>query len=322
MAEVKQQQQEEVVKRQVLSEDTAQILLEKAISLHKNLKYEKALSELNKCLKLKGDLQEALNLKATLQTGALDFKEALETANKISDYTNQYYIAIADNYSRDLQENGLLSLEAFLNLLDEIQNDQMLEEQGDFERFKNRISKQLFKQLTYSTFSKYPADQRLKILEEIIAISNPQCGDDYLKITQTERALEITLENDSEINNLDVLFGLPISKLSLKNTGVEVISALIQSPLQHLDLTNTKVHDLTVLAHLPLVSLDLSGTPVTDLSPIMKSPIKSLALGSTKITPLEQVNIFPYLEKLILPAEIYKGADKSTLEPRIKVIQK
>ena len=292
LAAVKKQQKEEVVKRQELSENTAQIILEKAISLHQKLNYEAALNELNESLKLKPDFQEALNLKAIILTGSFKFTEALEVANKIEDYTNQYFIDFAQNYSIDTQENGLLSTDALLNILDEIQSDKMLEEQGDYERFKNKVSKQLFRQITFSTFSRYPVEERLSVLEDILSISNPQCGDSFLKIESDEKSLTIYIENDSEINSLDALHGLPITQLSLKNTGIEDISGLNDSPLERLDLTNTKVHDLKALTHLPITELNLTGTPVTDLSSIMKSPIKTLYLGSTKISPLEQTNIF------------------------------
>jgi serine/threonine protein kinase len=321
LAEAKKQQLVETNKRLKLSTNTAEILYDRATALIEKLKYHEALDELKKSLKLNPTHPQALELKATILTGFLRFNKARETAKLINDYTNQYFISLADSYNVHFDANHQLTEDAFLRLLNEVQDAHLLEEQGDFEKFKNRISSLLFKQLTHTTFTHYPLKKRLNMLGEVLSISNPQSSISELEIiTKGEFIESLNLGGDSEISNLDALTNLPIKNLHIQNTGVETINFLKKYPLEKLDLSNTKVHDLSPLTHLALKELNLSGTPVTDLSPIMKSPIRKLALGSTRITPLDQVNILPYLEILVLSKKVYSSEDRSKLESRIKVI--
>ena len=57
---------------------------------------------------------------------------------KMKEYTNQYFIGIADKYSPILNNEGLLEPDDFLNFVSEIQDDRLLEEQGDYEKFKQK----------------------------------------------------------------------------------------------------------------------------------------------------------------------------------------
>ncbi|MCM8534977.1 MAG: serine/threonine protein kinase [Lentisphaeraceae bacterium] len=316
---VSQQKIQNEIQQEKLSLNTASILIKNCEELIHKGEYGDALETINKSLDLNPSSTKALEIKATLLTGALRFKEAKETALKSSEYTNQYFISLHDNYVNDISQSGLLNLESFLHLLSDLQNDLMLEEQGDFEKFKNRISKLLFKQLTLDTFSKYDLKSRLTTLEEMLAISNPQSDEIKLNIKHDKDRLELKIENDSEIKNLDTLSRLPITHLSLKKTGVKNLSPLRNCALLSLDLTSTKVHDLSPLKNQPLQTLNLSKTPVSDLSSIMQTPIRTLYLGSTQIAPLSQVNIFPYLEKLHIPKSLYDKSVIDTLESRIRV---
>ncbi|MCM8532453.1 MAG: protein kinase, partial [Lentisphaeraceae bacterium] len=315
---VSQQKIENEIQQEKLSLNTASILIKNCEDLILKGMYSEALETINESLDLNPTSIHALELKATLLTGALRFKEAKETALTSSEYTNQYFISFHDNYIDEISENGLLNIESFLHLLSDLQNDIMLEEQGDFEKFKNRISKALFKQLTLDTFSKYDLDDRLKALEEMLAISNPQSDEIHLDIKHDKDHLILNIENDSEIKNLDTLSHLPITHLSLKNTGVKNLTPLQNCSLISLDLTSTKVHDLSPLKNQPLQTLNLTKTPVSDLSAVMQTPIRTLYLGSTPIAPLSQVNILPYLENLHIPKTLYDKSETETLESRVR----
>ena len=138
LEEARKKSQEEQHKRETLSENAAEILMQQAFQHLARKDYEKSLEEINKSLALKPELHSALELKTILLIGSLRFDEAKSTAEKIKDYTNQYFIGIANKYGPLTDKNGLLKPDDFLNLMSEIQDDRLLEEQGDYEKFKHR----------------------------------------------------------------------------------------------------------------------------------------------------------------------------------------
>ena len=90
------------------------------------------------------------------------------------------------------------------------------------------------------------------------------------------------------ITDLSILKGLPpISRLSLKKTGVSDLTPLRGMALKSLDLEGTKVTDLTTLRGMPLEQLMLNQLPISDLTIVRGLPLQKLELNSTPVFDLE-----------------------------------
>ena len=187
LAEAQKKSQDEQIKRQSLSADAAEILLQQSFQHLARKDYAKALTDLNKSLSLKPESAQGLELKSILLIGSLKFQEAKETAEKMKEYTNQYFIGIANKYEPLLDQNGLLKPDDFLNLVSEIQDDRLLEEQGDYEKFKHRVSAYIENQLSNYAFQKYSLHDRISMLQEMLQLTNPQSEE-----------MEIMLESDQQ----------------------------------------------------------------------------------------------------------------------------
>ena len=320
LEEARKKSQEEQQKRVIVSEGAAEIMLQQAFQHLARKDYDKALNEVNKSLELKPEAPDALELKAILLIGSLKFKEAKDTAVKMKEYTNQYFIGIADKYSSYLNEEGLLSPDDFLNFVSEIQDDRLLEEQGDYEKFKHRVSAYIEKQLSAYAFQKYSIRDRISMLKDMLELTNPQSEEMKIKLVIDEDTIsELTITNNQELTSAEALTSLPIKKLDLSNTGISSLDFTKKMPLQVLNISDTTIHNLAPLEHLPLQELNMSRTPATDVSPIMKLPLKTIHLGSVKVSPLNLMNIFPYLETLYLPGGVYTESELNLLDKNIKV---
>ena len=112
----------------------------------------------------------------------------------------------------------------------------------------------------------------------------------------------------SNLSDLAILQGAPISSLNLGRTAVSDFGPLRGMSLRYLNATgtkgsdvaplrgmaiktlkidNTKVADLRPLSGMPLENLGIQGTPVTDLTPLRGMPLKYLYLGDTEVADLE-----------------------------------
>lgn len=312
--------QEEQTKRESLSKDAAEILLQQSFQHLARKDYDQALAELNKSLELKPESPPGLELKAILLIGSLKFNEAKQTAEQMKEYTNQYFIGIANKYGPLLNSEQLLNPEDFLNLVSEIQDDRLLEEQGDYEKFKHRVSAYIENQLSSYSFKKYSLKDRLDMLKEMLELTNPQSEEMQIHIKSDNSFIqELAITNNSELTSAEALAGLPIKDLNLKNTGIQSLDFTRKMPLNKLNISGTTIHNLSPLEHLPLQELNLSRTPVTDVSPIMKLPLKTIHLGSVKVSPLNLMNIFPYLENLYLPSGLYNENEINLLNKSIKI---
>ena len=321
LEEARKKSQEEQKKRETLSEDAAEILLQQSFQLVARKDYDKALEEVNKSLSLKPELKDALELKTILLIGSLKFKEAKATALLIKEYTNQYFIGISDKYGPLIDSKGMLPPEDFLNLVSEIQDDRLLEEQGDYEKFKHRVSAYIENQLSIHAFKLYPLEERLSILKEMLELTNPQSEEIKLEIEMKNgnTIQYLAINNNPELTSAEALAGMPIESLNLKDTGIKSLEFTRGMPLKKLDVSGTAIHNLFPLEHLPLQELNLSKTPVTDVSPIMKLPLKNIHLGSVKVSPLNLMNIFPYLKDLYLPAGLYTDNEINLLSKNINI---
>ena len=311
----------EKIKRQFLSANAAEVLIEKAQSHLRNYQYYEALSAIEKSLKLKPESETALELKAIILVGAMRYEEAEQTAALMKNWTNQYFSDMASKYKPLLNGEGLLSPDEFINLLREIQDDRMLEEQGEYEKFKHRVSAHIEQQLCSETFKRYSLEDRMLMLKELLELTNPQSGEIDLKYELQGGIVKfLTLNNNQELNRPDVLSGLPIEVLNLQSTGISSLSFARGMPLVKLDISDTSVHTLGPLSQCPLNELKLTRTPVTDISPVVRLPLRSLYLGSAKVTPLNFINDFAYLEKLYLPNGVYSQGEINSLDKTIEVI--
>ncbi|MCM8539611.1 MAG: protein kinase [Lentisphaeraceae bacterium] len=312
--------QEEQTKRESLSKDAAEIFLQQAFQHLARKDYDLALTDLNKSLALKPESPQGLELKAILLIGSLKFNEAKQTAEKMKEYTNQYFIGIANKYGPLLNEKQLLSPEDFLNLVSEIQDDRLLEEQGDYEKFKHRVSAYIENQLSNYSFQKYSLKDRIEMLKEMLELTNPQSEEIQMLLkSDANYILQLSITNNSELTSAEALDGLPIKNLDLSNTGIQSLDFTKHMPLNKLDISGTTIHNLSPLEHLPLQELNLNKTPVTDVSSIMKLPLKTIHLGSVKVSPLNLMNIFPYLETLYLPSGLYNENEINLLNKNIKI---
>jgi serine/threonine protein kinase len=314
-----QRSEEEKKKHELLSVDTAEILVEKAHRLLTDFRYDEALEAVNKSLELKPVFEIALELKCIILVGALRYKDAEETASKMKDYTSQYFTDMASEYGGLLDKSGLLAPEDFLLLVSRIQDDRMLEEEGEYEKFKHRVSTQVEKQLCIETFKRYNLVDRLKMLKELLEVTNPQSGEMDLRLEVFNDKIKLTLIDAPELKRPDVLTGLPIEELNLQNTGITDLSFMRGMPLVKLNISETSVHSLVALAGCPLKELNLKKTPVTDVSPVMRLPLKTLYLGSAKVSPLNFINDMPYLKSLILPVGVYSNKEIESLGKHLEV---
>ncbi len=106
----------------------------------------------------------------------------------------------------------------------------------------------------------------------------------------------------SNLKDLAILRGAPISDLNLGNTAVTDLSPLRGMPLKRLVLNDTSVSDLSPLKGLPIERLYLSRTKVTDLSSLQGMPLTFLNLrfcpAITDFSPLREAKA---LKVLFLP---------------------
>lgn len=320
LEEARKKSQEEQQKREIVSEGAAEIMLQQSFQHVARKDYDKALQEVSKALELKPDFPEALELKTILLIGSLNFKEAKKTALIMKDYTNQYFIGIADKYSSILNNSGLLTPDDFLNFVSEIQDDRLLEEQGDYEKFKHRVSAYIENQLSSYAFQKYSIKDRISMLKDMLELTNPQSEEMKIKMVLSDDIIkELSITDNPELTSAEALTSLPVQKLNLSNTGITSLGFTKNMPLQILNISDTTIHNLSPLEHLPLQELNMSRTPATDVSPIMKLPLKTIHLGSVKVSPLNLMNIFPYLENLYLPGGVYTDNELNLLNKNIKV---
>lgn len=82
-----------------------------------------------------------------------------------------------------------------------------------------------------------------------------------------------------QTGNLNVLNGLPITKLNLSFTAVSDLGPLSALPLEELDLTQASVTDLAPLKGMKLTKLVITNSRVRDLSPLRGMPLRTVVLG-------------------------------------------
>jgi Leucine-rich repeat (LRR) protein len=111
-------------------------------------------------------------------------------------------------------------------------------------------------------------------------------ADGTLRLAETDS--RASLKGRADVTDLRPLAGMPLSNLSLADTGAFDLSPLAGAPLITLSLAGSKVRDLAPLARCPtLESLNISETEVADLGPLAGTKLKWLrADADTALTDL------------------------------------
>jgi internalin A len=110
-------------------------------------------------------------------------------------------------------------------------------------------------------------------------------------------AMERLFVNDTFIQNLKPLIGLPLKELYIGNTQITDISPLAKIPtLKRMGLGNTQIRDISPLKNLKnLHSLSLDNMPIEDLGPLKKISLSVLDINNTPVEKLNPLNAIGYL---------------------------
>jgi serine/threonine protein kinase len=96
--------------------------------------------------------------------------------------------------------------------------------------------------------------------------------------------------DDTRLQDLSAIKGLPLTLLSLGHTMIRDLSPLAGMPLRTLNIEGTQVVDLAPLAGMPLEVLRMGGTRVPKLNPLVECPLEHLSLNGCReindLTPL------------------------------------
>lgn len=107
------------------------------------------------------------------------------------------------------------------------------------------------------------------------------------------KIVHVNLYQQSAVEDLAPLKGLPLKYLDLTGTAVTDLSPLTGTPLEQLYLEDTQVRDLSPLAGMPLKILRLEQTPAADISPLAGMPLEQLNLYGTQVTDIGVVRDMP-----------------------------
>ncbi len=109
-------------------------------------------------------------------------------------------------------------------------------------------------------------------------------------------SLYIDLSRETKLELRKLRF-FNVTGVNFDDTRLQDLSAIKGLPLTALSLGHTNVRDLSPLAGMPLRSLNIEGTQVTDLAPLAGMPLEILRMGGTRVENLNQLVDFP-LEQL------------------------
>jgi serine/threonine protein kinase/Leucine-rich repeat (LRR) protein len=108
--------------------------------------------------------------------------------------------------------------------------------------------------------------------------------------------------NNTAINDLTILKGMPISDLNISSTAVTDLAPLRGMALKKLALANVKVADLSPLEGMRLETLQIIGTNVSDLAVLRGMPLTSVRLLNCKeLTDLSPLADCRDLQNITLP---------------------
>ncbi len=135
----------------------------------------------------------------------------------------------------------------------------------------------------------------------------------------TNGLLDVNL-NGLPISEISFLTGLPIAKLSLRETNVSDLSPLHGIPLQHLELFGCPISDLSTVIENPVLRLlGIGGTQVTDLRPLSKLKLTTIYLNNTPIRDVSPLAACKTLEQILLRRDV-SGVESLRKLPHLKRI--
>jgi hypothetical protein len=126
-------------------------------------------------------------------------------------------------------------------------------------------------------------------------------------------ALDLRGNDCTDLAPLARMKGLRV--LRLDNTRINTLDALKGLPLTQLDLADTAVTDLSPLKGMKLERLVLRGTRVTSLAPLQGMPLRYLDLGKTAGMPLDVVVAMPLTYLQLNLAARYASFDPVVANP-------
>ncbi len=142
---------------------------------------------------------------------------------------------------------------------------------------------------------------KVKVYRKIVNAKWPDAGNGDRFRSAGQARLELDgLRGRSEVTDLTLLQGIPLTRLLLEGTQVTDLSPLQGMPLTYLDLHNTPLPDLGPLSGMPLRFLRLSKTKVVDLTPLKGCPLVELDLSDTAIENLSPLQGMKSLRTLNL----------------------
>jgi internalin A len=138
-----------------------------------------------------------------------------------------------------------------------------------------------------------PAAKRWEQLQEQLIAANAEYKSDPAQFREENGRITMVQLDDTGVQEIAALKGLPLTFLSLKNCPVSNLSAIQGMPLNELALEETEVTDLGPLAGSPLTTLWLNNAPVADLKPLAGLPLTSLNVLGTQVVDLEPLRGAP-----------------------------
>ncbi|MBN4074108.1 protein kinase, partial [bacterium AH-315-E10] len=133
----------------------------------------------------------------------------------------------------------------------------------------------------------------IRPVKNALRVDNPGYKGGGNFVIEDNKLTKVSLFQQSTIQNIDSLKGMPLTSLNLQQTRVSDLSPLKDMPLTSLDLYQTRVSDLTPLIGMLLTVLNAGKTTVTDLSPLKGMPLSHLSLERTSVSDLSPLKGMP-----------------------------
>jgi serine/threonine protein kinase len=269
--------QEQLARENLSHEAAPRFLLEARAHLQAN-DFEKANISLNIASNLNRDLAEAKWLQACFHIIHKRFQEATSILKNIHKHKNSEKLhSLSRQLSIDsandqlwAQVQDILIKENEFRLAERINSDR----EKLFEIWKLRIEQE------------YQAE--LKESRGLLSLSLSQIQS--LNAIKGIPIEDLTIANSPALSDISSLSGLPLIKLTLKDTNVSDLSAISTAPLKELILLRCKVEKLTASISWNLSHLIINDCPIQSLDSFKDQPLFFLELGNISMENLEFIS--------------------------------
>ncbi len=99
--------------------------------------------------------------------------------------------------------------------------------------------------------------------------------------------------NETRIESLDPLRGLPLNVLYCAHSGIRTLEPLRGMPLTALNCTGNPIESLEPLRGMPLTTLQCEDCPISDLEPLRGMMLKMFRFGPSAVADLEPLRGMP-----------------------------